>query len=459
MIVKTRIQTLQELRAGFSGELIRAGDAGYDAARQVWNAAFDRRPTLITRPRTPEDVVAAVRFARSAGLPVAVRSGGHDPAGHGTADAALVVDLSLMRSVEIEADRSVGWAEPGATAGQYSQAGQPYGLATSFGDTGSVGLGGLTLGGGIGFLVRKHGLTIDSLLSAELVTAEGERLVTSEHEHPELFWALRGGGGNFGIATRFQYRLQPVGMILGGALILPATIQALRGFVEVAAAAPEELTMIGNLMFAPPAPFVPSEQHGKLVFAILACYTGDPGKGHRVLGPLRSLATPIVDALAPMPYPALYQFTAAASQRVAGSHRTAFVDQLDDRLLEGFLDHMQGALSPLAIDQIRILGGAMARVPDDATAFAHRQRKAMVTSMTYWTRPDESERHRAWIDSWHEQVRPLAHGAYVNFLEDEGQARIREAYPPQTYARLAAVKRQWDPDNVFRLNHNIDPAV
>jgi FAD/FMN-containing dehydrogenase len=429
----------------------------YDAARQVHNLAFDRRPAMIVQPLDATDVAATVRLARDAGLPIAVRSGGHSLAGHSVVDGGVVIDLSAMKGLHIDPARRLAWAQTGLTAGEYTTAAAAHGLATPFGDTGSVGLGGITLGGGIGFLVRKHGLTIDDLVSAEIVTADGRVVTASETQHPDLFWAIRGGGGNFGVATRFAYRLHDVGLVFGGALVLPATRDVLQGVVELASAAPEELSLIAHVMHAPPLPFIPAELVGQPVIAILAIHAGEPAAGERAVAPLRALAAPIADALGPMPYPAIYQFTAEAGAPSRGVVRSAFMSSLTDDAADAVLEAVATSPSPMAIFQLRVLGGAMARVPSGATAFAHRAAPLLGTILTPYE--GEPEPHVAWTESLFAAIRPASAGVYSNFLEDEGDGRIREAYPNGTYDRLADVKRDWDPENVFRLNQNIRPAA
>jgi FAD/FMN-containing dehydrogenase len=449
---------LDGFRATFRGRVIEPGDVAYDEARQVQNAVFDRHPALVVQPIDADDVAVAVRYARAAGLPIAVRSGGHSLAGHSTADGAIVIDLAAMKGIHIDPEARMAWAQPGLTAGEYTIAAAAHGLATPFGDTASVGLGGITLGGGIGWLVRKHGLTIDSLVSAELVTADGEQVLASATVRPELFWAIRGGGGNFGIVTRFQFLLHPVDTVLGGVLVLPATRDVLRSLVPLAASAPEDLSTISFLMHAPPLPFIPAEQHGQLALFVMLVHAGDLAAGEAAVAGFRQVAAPIADMVGPMPYPAIYQLTTEGENRGPGAHRSLFLDTLDDAAVDAILERASHPSSPFAITQVRVLGGAMARVPADATAFAHRGASVLVTLITPFHDPAELEQHEAWTQAYYEALAPGATGVYSNFLEDEGEARIHEAYPGATYERLAEVKRHYDPDNVFRLNQNIRPA-
>ncbi len=342
------------------GRVIDSSDPDYAEARLVHNAAFDRLPALIVRPADALDVARAVDLANDADLPIAVRSGGHSLAGHGTGDGAVVVDLSTLKGLHLDPARKLAWARPGLTAGEYAIAAGAHGLATPFGDTASVGIGGLTLGGGIGYLVRKHGLTIDSLVSAELVTADGRLVTASPSDNPDLFWGIRGGGGNLGIVTRFQYRLHEVGVVTAGALVLPATRDVLRGLLPIAASAPGELSLIAFVMKAPPAPFIPAEVVGRLVVMATLVHAGDLEAGQAAVAPFRQLATPIADMVGPMPYPAIYEFTRAAEARSAASHRSVFLPALTDADVDAILDHFETASSPAALVQLRVLGGAMA---------------------------------------------------------------------------------------------------
>jgi FAD/FMN-containing dehydrogenase len=446
----------------FSGEIVRPGSAGYDRARRVWNAGIDRHPALVVRPRDAADVVQAVNFARAQDLPLAVRSGGHSPAGHGTVGGGLVVDLSGMKGISIDAGQRVASVQPGLTWGEYGARAQEFGLATPSGDSASVGVGGLTLGGGIGWLARTYGLTIDSLLSAEVVTADGRLLTASPEEHPDLFWALRGGGGNIGIATEFRFRLHPVGTILGGALVYPPTAEVLSAYAAAAMAAPDELTTLTFVMQAPPYPFVPAAWHGRPVMIVTVCYVGDPEAGWWDLAPFRELAgvAPIVDATRAMPYPALYDLTAEGGVSRPHAIRAGFLRDLDPATIEAIAVSADRMTSPLSLIQLRVLGGAMARVPAAATAFAHRDKPFLLAAINGWDDPlsADADRHVAWTEGFWREIAPRTDGAYVNFLGDEGEERVRAAYPAATYDRLAAIKRRYDPDNLFRLNQNIRPG-
>jgi FAD/FMN-containing dehydrogenase len=452
-------QAIRDLEAHLLGDLIRPGDDEYETARVVWNTSVDRHPVLIVRAADAADVIRAVHFAREHKLTLAVRSGGHSFAGYGTCDG-MVLDLSRMRAVSVDPVHRTLWAQPGATTTEISTKAQPFGLALPTGDTATVGLGGLTLGGGMGFLVRKYGLTIDNLLSVELVTADGRLIRATRQDHPDLFWALRGGGGNFGVVTAFQYRLQPVGeFVFGGGIALPATPDVIRGYVEAAEAAPEELSTISFILHAPPLPFIPADKVGSLVIMILGCYVGDLAAGERAVAPLRALAEPVADLFGPMPYPALYQFTEAGSiQNMQHHDRALYARTIDQTAAETVVDFMSNPTSPMAMTQIRVLGGAMSRVPAHETAFAHRDKRVLVALINMWEDPSDFARQSDWTERYYRAMRPYADGVYVNFLGDEGSERIREAYPEATYRRLARVKAQYDPTNFFRLNQNIRPS-
>jgi FAD/FMN-containing dehydrogenase len=445
--------------AGVAGSVIRPEDATYDTARLVHNRTVDRYPSLIVKAANATDVARTVVFARDAGLELAVRGGSHSLAGYGTTDGGIVLDLSGMKGLHIDPERRLAWAQAGLTAGEYTAAAGAHGLATPFGDTGSVGLSGLTLGGGIGWLARKHGLAIDALVSVEIVTADGRLITANEKEHSDLFWAVRGGGGNFGVVTRFQFRLYPVGMIFGGALFMPPTRDVLRSLGPIAGSAPEELTTISFLMAAPPAPFIPAELHGKPTLAIMFVYDGDAEAGQAAIEPFRQVATPMAELVMPMPYPGIYELLKDAEKPGPGAHRSLFLDMLDDAAIEVILEHSAALSSPATLTQIRILGGAMARVPAGATAFAHRDAGVMIIVMTQFEDVAEAPVHQAFVQAYYEALRPRATGVYANFLEAEGEARIHEAYPDLTYRRLAQVKRTYDPTNLFRLNQNIRPAA
>ena len=450
--------SIPDLRAAVSGRVIGPDDEDYDATRTVLvPIAADRRPAAIVRVADANDVAAVVNYARDHGVELAVRSGGHSASGHSTVDGGIVVDLRDMKDLEIDAANRTAWAETGLTAGEYSTATVAQGLATGFGDTGSVGIGGITVGGGVGYLGRLHGLTIDNVLAAEIVTADGQlRRVDAEHE-PDLFWAIRGGGGNFGVVTRFQYRLADVSQFTGGMLILPGTAEVIEGFVAAADAAPDELSTIANIMPAPPMPFIPAEHHGRLVILAMLVYAGEAEAGERAVAPFRALATPVADMVRPMRYPEIYP-PDEPDYHPLGTSRTLFMDCVDHSAAQRIVDTLQASTAMMSVAQLRVLGGAMARVPAEATAYAHRHRRIMANVAALYQSPDEAAVNAAWVTDLAAALSSKQPGAYVNFLADEGEARIRQAYPGSTWDRLAAIKRRYDPTNLFRLNQNIPPA-
>jgi FAD/FMN-containing dehydrogenase len=456
--VRNEVTDLEQLRARLAGELITPDSEDYDDVRQVPVMTQDGRPRAIVRAANTQDVVEAVRFASAHGRPLSVRSGGHSVPGYNMVDDALVVDLSQLRGVSIDHARGTARVGPGANSGELMAAGHAYGLALSTGDTATVGLGGLTTGGGIGFMVRKHGLAIDNLISAQVVTADGGVVRASADEHADLFWAIRGGGGNFGIITEFEFRMAQVGQVLGGALVLPATRDVLRGFHDYVAEAPEDLTTIANLMHAPPAPFIPEDRVGELVLMVLAVWTGDIEEGQKAFAPLRALAEPVADAIAPMPYPVIYQFTAAQEQRHGAAIRSMFADDHSDATFDAILDAMNAPAGPMNMVQFRGMGGAVGRVGEGDTAFAHRRQRFFTTVLGLWLDPDDDPQgHWDWTNALWEKIRGDAAGVYVNFLHDEGEDRIRDAYPAATYKRLCEAKRKYDPENMFCFNQNIRP--
>jgi hypothetical protein len=450
-----RTETISQLQ-GISGRVIGPDDADYDKARASFYGGIDHRPAAIVRVANADDVSRVISFARESGTEFVVRSGGHGVAGYGQPDGGIVLDLKDMRALEIDAERRTAWAETGLTAAEYTIAADAHGLATGFGDTGSVGIGGITLGGGVGYLVRKHGLTIDDLLAADVVTADGKLLRVHAESHPDLFWAIRGGGGNFGVATRFHYRLHEVGTIVGGMLMLPATAEVIQSFIGLAEAAPEELSTIANVMPAPPMPFVPAEQHGKLVIFGMLCYAGAVEAGERAVAPFRALATPIVDMVKPSRYPEMYPPDDESYHPIATS-RTMFIDSVDRGVAETIVDHLGATDAMMRVAQLRVLGGAMARVPVDATAFAHRKSRIMVNCAALYESPDQAAIYAPWVTGFAAALEQSDSGAYVNFLVDEGEERIRAAYPGKTWDRLRSVKARYDPTNLFHINQNIPP--
>ncbi|HJV12588.1 MAG TPA: FAD-binding oxidoreductase [Propionibacteriaceae bacterium] len=449
--------SIPRLRSRLNGRVIGPDDASYDRARTVFYGGFDRRPAVIVRAADAADVAYVVSLARETGLDLSVRSGAHSPAGYGVNEGGIVLDMSDLRKLDIDAESGTAWVGSGLTAGEYTTAAAAHGLATGFGDTGSVGIGGITLAGGVGYLSRKYGLTIDQLLAAEVVTADGHLIRADEENNADLFWALRGGGGNFGIVTRFQFQLHELPTIVGGLLVLPATAESIEEFVARAQEAPDELSSIANVMPAPPMPFLPPERHGELVILATMAYAGSVEAGLQAVAPFRALGTPLADMVQPMPYPQIYPPEPEDFHPLAKA-RTMFVDGVDQRVSNLILDRLQASTAMMSAAQIRVLGGAVAAVPAEATAFAHRKQPMLVNVAAIYGESDDPATHEAWVADFTAALRPVG-GAYVGFLADEGPERVREAYPGPTWDKLCAIKASYDPDNLFHLNQNIPPAV
>ena len=451
--------SIQDLRAAVKGRVIGPEDPDYDAARTVLvPTAAGRRPAAVVRVAGADDVVAVVNYARENGVELAVRSGGHSASGHSTSDGGIVIDLQDMKGLEIDAANRTAWAETGLTAIEYTSATVEQGLATGFGDTGSVGIGGITVGGGVGYLGRLRGLTIDNVLAADVVTADGQlRRVDAEHE-PDLYWAIRGGGGNFGVVTRFQYRLADVSQFTGGMIVLPGTAEVIEGFVRLADAAPDELSTIANVMSAPPMPFLPEDAVGSIVLMGMLAYTGDSESAERVLAPFRELATPLADFVGANPYTTMYPPDDPDYHPTAES-RTMFIDHVDRATAETIVEHLNAIEAPIRVAQLRVLGGAMSRVPSDATAYAHRSSRIMVNVAAFYEGEDDRVVKAEWVKRFSDALYQGDDAAYVNFVGDEGEARTHAAYPGATWDRLAAIKARYDPDNLFHLNQNVAPAA
>ncbi len=456
----------QAQRSGLRGHVVLPGDAGYDAARRVWNGMIDRHPALIVRPMDPGDVVKAVNFARDQELSLAVRGGGHNVAGFGTCDGGLVLDLSLMKGVEVNPAAGTARVEGGATLADMDAATQAHGLATTGGLVSATGIAGLTLGGGIGWLMRKHGLACDNLLSVDVVTAGGKTITASATEHPDLFWGVRGGGGNFGVVTSLKYRLHPVGpVVLGGALFHPVAKapELLRFYRDWAKTLPDELTTMLAFLTAPPEPFVPDHLKGTPMVAVALCYAGPVEAGQALVQPLREFAEPAIDLIGPLPYVALQgMFDASAPYGIHSYWKTAYLHGLDDGTIDAVLGHVSRmrALSPFAVVHIHQVGGAVSRVAQDETAFTHRAEPYILNIVGLWTAQEDPAPHIAWARAFSEAVRPFSAGAeYVNFLADEGADRVKAAYGPGAYERLATLKKRYDPDNLFRFNQNVLPVA
>lgn len=451
-------QSLSLLEGEISGEVITSTDASFEQHNDVFYLEFGkRRPLAVVRVADASDVSKVVGFARDTGTELAIRAGGHSIMGHSTTEGGLVVDLSNLKSLDVDVEARTAWAGTGLLAGEYTSEVTKHGLVTGFGDTPSVGIGGLTLGGGVGFLHRKLGMTIDSVLGAEIVTADGQvRHIDTESE-PDLFWAIRGGGGNFGVVTKLHYRLHPIETIVGGMLILPATPQVIADFVEAAQEASDDLSVIAGIAVAPPLPFLPEHVHGELVVLGLMVHAGESEVARAEVGRFRKLATPLVDGIQEMPYAGMFESEEGPPQAVAVSGRSILSDAFARDQAEAVIAALKSSTGDMSVVQVRVLGGEVARVPVDATAFAHRDRAMIVNVVTVYQEPGSRDEHEAWVDGVKDQIRVGAPGAYVNFHADDSKEAVREIYPGSTWDRLVDVKAKYDQDNLFNSNHNIAP--
>jgi hypothetical protein len=444
----------QSLQASVRGQVLRPGEEGFDAARHVWNGMIDRTPALIVRCAGAADVITSIAFARDHNLPLAVRGGGHSAAGNGVCDGGLVLDLSGMKGIRVDPARRTVRAEPGLTWAEFDRETQAFGLATTGGVVSSTGVAGLTLGGGIGWLMRTHGLTCDNLLSVDLVTADGQLRTASTEENADLFWAVRGGGGNFGVATSFEYRLHPVGpTVLGGLLIWPRTLakDVLRLYRDFTQMAPENASAYAALGTSP---------DGVPIVVVIPFYNGAIADGEKLLKPLRDFGPPVADLVQPMPYTALQQILDPLNppgNRVYW--KSAVLEHLDDDALDTILEHAAATPSPLSAAIIEFYGGAANRVGAQETAYPHRDATFALNAVAAWTDPSQDEANVRWSRGLWEAMRPFSPGSvYVNFLGlDEGEDRVRAAYGPN-YDRLAQIKARYDPHNLFRINQNVKPA-
>jgi hypothetical protein len=443
------------------GQLIAPDHSEYEAARQIWNGSIDRRPAVVARCADVGDVQAALRYARAAGLPVAVRSGGHSFPGLSVADGALVVDLSLMKGIRVDPETRVARVQGGVLLGELDRRTQAFGLAVPSGIVSHTGVAGLTLGGGIGWIMRKHGLSIDQLVSVDLVTATGELVRASAEQNTELFWGIRGGGGNFGIVTEFEFRCVPLGtQVLAGPIVWPMerSPEVLRFYRDWVAEAPDELMTIVVHRKAPPLDFIPPEFRGEPVVVVVCCWVGDPEEGERVLGPLRRFGPPVVDACQPKPYLAHQEmFDPAFPHGRWYYFKACDVAALTDEIIDLTAEHSLRISSPLTSFPIWQMGGAVSRVSDEESAFNGRTAGFTYNIGACTLTAEGFEEERSWVRDFWSALAPWHQGVYVNFLGDEGADRVRQAYGPQKYDRLQRLKRTYDPDNVFRLNQNIAP--
>ncbi len=453
---------VEELRTRFRGALLRSGEEGYDEARRIWNGAIDRRPALIARCVGTDDVLEAVRFARERELLVSVRGGGHAVAGHAVCDGGLMIDLSLMKAVRMDPAAGTARAAGGLLWGELDRATQQFGLATTGGIISHTGIAGLTLGGGLGHLMRKLGLTVDNLLSVDLVTADAERMRVDAETEPELFWGLRGGGGNFGIATAFEYQLHPVGpMVLGGPIVWPlaSAPEVLRFLRDFAPEAPDELGITIGARLAPPMPFLPAEQYGKPVVILLLVWAGDIAAGQRAIEPLHSLGTPLAELVRPVPYLAIQSMLDGGAPH--GMHyywKSHRLPELSDEVIDVIVSRVESITLPFSQISGWAVGGAVSRADPDATAVGEREVGFELNIVAAWPPPDTNgPGHTTWVREGWEALRPHSVGVYANFLSDEDAAGVEAAYG-ERLKRLVALKDRYDPTNFFRLNANIQPS-
>jgi FAD/FMN-containing dehydrogenase len=455
--------TLKEFEEGLHGSLVQPGDAAYDEARAIWNGVHDGRPAVIARCVDAADVAHAIGFARSEGLDVAVRGGGHSIPGFSTCDDGIVIDLSPMKGVRVDVEGRTGVAEGGVLWAEFDAATQEHGLATTGGLVSTTGVAGFTLGGGIGWLMRKHGLACDNLRSAEVVTADGQILTASATENADLFWGLRGGGGNFGIVTTFEFDLHPVGpTVTAGPVFYPGdrAEEVMRFYRDFVRDLPDELTTLVNLLTAPPAPFLPEEWHGKKLVALIGCWSGDVEEGAKAMQPLRELGDPVADLVGPMPYVQMQSLIDALWPHGTKAYMKAgYLRELDDAAIETMARYHQDATSPASEIHIQHFGGAVGRVDGDATAYGERQAPFVLNTIAVSHEPGGIDTHVDWAQQLYAEIEPsLTGGAYINFLSAEGEERVKAAYGAKKFDRLRGLKDRYDPTNLFHLNQNIPPS-
>ena len=452
---------LESLRAQTRGMVVGPSDPDYDTARAVRNGMIDKRPAVVVRPANAGDVMTAVRFAADNSLTVAVRGGAHSVPGFGTAEGAVVIDLSAMRGVRVDPDTRTARVEGGATWGDLNAATYPFGLATTGGIISTTGVGGLTLGGGIGYLSRGLGLSLDNLVSADVVTADGAFHLASEKDDPDLFWAIRGGGGNFGVVTSFEFRLSPVKDIYGGPIFfeLDRAADLIGLYREFIADAPEQFGGFPAYQIAPPLPFIPEERHGTTLALMVTCWAGDLDKGEQVLKPFRDLAPSVAELVGPMPYPALNSaFDDLYPPGLRHYWKASFATEITDEAIAAHVEH--GAQVPAMTCTMHIypINGACHQVAPDSTAFAYRDASFATVIAGMWPDAADDEQNTAWVRGYYDAIAPHSQeGGYINFMADDDQDRIRANYR-DNYDRLAQVKGRYDPDNMFRHNQNIAPA-
>ena len=460
---KLSSSSLDDLKASARGQVLAPGDAGYDDARKIWNAMVDRRPAVIVRCAGAADVRRAVDFARENKLMLSVRGGGHNIAGTAVCDGGLMIDLSPMKSVRIDPVGARAFVEPGATLADFDHEAQAFGLAVPLGINSTTGVAGLTLGGGFGWLTRRFGMTIDNLLSADIVTADGQMAHASKDDNPDLFWAIRGGGGNFGVVTMFEFKLHPVGpQVYGGLVVLPLEQgkEALAKYREALKTMPEELTVWAVLRLAPPLPFLPESAHGKPIIAFAACYTGDLAKGPQAVEVVRGLGKPYGEHLGPMPYAAWQQaFDPLLTPGARNYWKSHNIGELEDGLIDAVVESVQGVPSPQCEIFFGHIGGVAMRVSPAETAYPHRSAQFAMNVHGRWDDPKDDDRCIAWARDIFRATEPYSQGGvYVNFLTQDESARVGAAYG-DNFDRLVQAKTRYDPQNLFRHNQNIKPAA
>jgi len=456
------IDAVKILKGDLRGEILLPADKDYDQSRKVWNGMIDRHPALIVRCLGASDVMKSIKFAQDHGLTVSVRGGGHNVAGNAVCEGGLMIDLSKMKSVRVDPAKRRAQAEPGATWRQLDLETQAHSLALTGGLVSTTGIAGFTLGGGIGWLVRKYGLALDNLVSVDVVTAKAELVNASMTENSDLFWGVRGGGGNFGVVTSFEYELHPVGpIILGGLIAFRAEDgrELLKFYREYIKDAPDELTTLVVYLTAPPLPFLPKDVVGTHLIAIALCYCGNLEDGQKVLAPLRKFGKPVADVIQPMPYTVLQSLLDEAAP--SGLHdywKSMYLSSLDDETIEIILSHGKTISSPLSAIHVHQLGGAMRRIGDDATAFGHRDASFALNIVSCWQDPSENATHMKWTKDFFAAMQKFAAGVYVNFMGEEDAGRVKEVYEKEKYQKLVTLKDKYDPSNFFRMNQNIMPS-
>jgi FAD/FMN-containing dehydrogenase len=452
--------TFDTLRQQVRGDVIAPEDAGYNEARAVRNAMIDRRPAVVTRPVNAGDVIAAVNFARESHLPLAIRGGAHSVPGFGTVDDGVVIDMSRMRGVRVNPEKRTARAEGGATWGDFNAATNAFGLATTGGIISTTGVGGLTLGGGIGYLARGYGLSLDNLISADVVTADGKLLIASDNENADLFWAIRGGGGNFGVVTSFEFRLHPVKDIYGGPMFfeLKYAGDLLRFFREYIATAPEAMGAFPAFQIAPPLPFIPADRHGDTFALMVACWSGPVSEGEKRLKPFHDVAPVFAEMVGPMPYPALNSaFDGLYPPDLQHYWKATFVKELTDDAIAAHVEHGSKVPAMTSTMHIYPINGAVHKVASDDTAFAYRDANFATVIAGMWPDPAQNKANIKWVRDYYDATAPLSEeGGYINFMAEDDQGRIKANYKGN-YNRLVQAKKKYDPDNLFHVNQNIKP--